>query len=80
MSADGEASAALGRIEATLERQERRLAEIERKLTTLIEMAQRSAETTTRLKLLADLSKEASASQAAAIESIARALGSATGG
>lgn len=72
MSDDLEVRAALRRIEEKLESQQRRLRELENKVTVLMETAQRSAEMTTRLKLMADMAKEAGAAQSESIERIAR--------
>ena len=76
MASELELSGALRRIEERLELQGKRLTEIENRVASLLEMAQRSAELTTRIKLMADMAKDAGAAQSEAIAQIARVLGS----
>lgn len=75
MSDDLEVAVALKRLDDKLERQHRKLIDIEQRLTSLLELAQKSAETSTRLKLMADMAKDAGVAHAEAIEKLTEAIG-----
>jgi hypothetical protein len=76
MSNNLELGVALRRIEDNIERQGVLLKEIESKVGSLLDMAQRSAELTTRIKLMADMAKDAGFAQSQAIEQIAQVVAS----
>jgi division protein CdvB (Snf7/Vps24/ESCRT-III family) len=71
---DSALAAAIARIEALLDRQDRRLGEIAARLDALESEVQRGNEAASRLKLLADLARESAAAQSTAMERLARLL------
>jgi hypothetical protein len=70
----GELHVLLARIDAAIVAQSAQLAAIEKRLAAVQEQCQRTGETTTRLKLVADNARDAANAQSAAIAEIAAKL------